>query len=215
MSGKIFFVLIAFIGSLASYAASPTENVLNESAKKAFNRQFPNSALESEIAFGDINNDGAIDFVALAHDLNNDYDDLKILVFLGTRDHHFQFYRASGSTYRHQRVSQSVYFNKKGAIFLYREGSGGCCTSWQENFHFQFRADNIVLIGAEISQFTRQHSPDDKGRSINFLTNELIDWQLTGHHRVEKKMKFPRADLLRLEQFNYEQFLSYAPKGSY
>ena len=120
MSNKIFMVLIAFIGSLASYAALPTENALNESAKKTFNKQFPNSELEGEIAFGDINNDGTIDFAVLAHDLNNDYEDLKILIFLGTRDHHFQFYRASGSTYNHQRVSQSVYFNKKGAIFLYR-----------------------------------------------------------------------------------------------
>jgi len=41
MSGKIFFVLIAFIGSLASYAASPTENVLNESAKRLSIDSFP------------------------------------------------------------------------------------------------------------------------------------------------------------------------------
>ena len=198
--------------NISSFAADPSQKDLIKLAKDALEKELFSNATDSEISFGDINKDGIVDFAALVEDPED--HELKIVLFLGDKNKSFKFYQSSGDTFKHDRVSQEVQI-KKDAVFLHRDASGGCCSHWAEDFQFKLRGNEMVLVGLEVTKLVAGDLPNDSGRSVNFITSEMVSWQQNGKHRTEKKVKFPSSELIKLGNFNYDAFTSTAPKGVY
>ena len=156
---------------------------------------------------GDINNDGVTDFVTLLYTPNkdpniapNDMGDTQIAVFLGKKEGIFSLYKLSGSTFPHERYDQRVTIGK-GFIFFYRRGGVPCCG--EEVFQFKLRAKNIVLIGSEISESVDVDQNNGFGKSINFITGDVMYWRQTMKRRKEVKAKFKPPELIKIEDFGY------------
>ena len=201
-----------FTFNISSFGADSSEHALIKLAKDALRKEFTNTGTDPEVSIGDINNDGVIDFSALVEDPTG--NDLKIVVFLGGKNKTFKLYKSSGDTFKHERVYQLVQI-KKGSIFLHRDGSGGCCSHWAEDFQFKLQNNEIALIGFEVSNFVAGDIPDDSGHSINFITSTMVNWKQKGKQRTEKKIKISPYELIKLENFTYDEFTSTAPKGVY
>ncbi len=211
MANRLLLILLTIFISASSFA-TPVEQDLIKSASDAFQKAFPKDNgqedyNEGENSLGDINNDGVTDFVTLLYTPNkdpnkapNDIGDTQIAVFLGNKEGSFSLYKLSGSTFRHERIDQRVEI-RKGSIFLYRRGGIPCCG--EDVFQFKLRTKNIVLIGSEYSEFVDLDQNNGFGKSINFITGDVMYWGQTMKKRKEVKAKFKPPALIKIEDFSY------------
>jgi hypothetical protein len=123
----------------------------------------------------------------------------------------FSLYKISGSTFRHERIEQTLEI-KKDALFLFREGGGSYAARGSERFQFKMRANDMMLIGVESTEFAVGDEPNDYNKSINLITGDVVQWRKNAKKRKEIKAKFTPPELIKLENFNYEKFTE--PKGS-
>ncbi len=207
MTNRLLLILLAIFISASSFA-TPVEQDLIKSASDAFQKAFPKDGQknynEGADSLGDINNDGVTDFVTLLYTPDkdpNERGDTQIAVFLGKKEGSFSLYKLSGSTFPHERYDQRVTIGK-GSIFFYRRGGIPCCG--EDVFQFKLRAKNIVLIGSEISEFVGDDvHQNDFGKSINFITGDVMYWRQTMKKRKEIKAKFKPPALIKIEDFSY------------
>ena len=206
MTNRLLLVLLAIFISASSFAA-PVEQDLIKSASDAFQNAFPKDGQkdynEGADSLGDINNDGVTDFVTLLYTPDkdpNERGDTQIAVFLGKKEGGFSLYKLSGSTFPHERYDQRVTIGK-GSIFFYRRGGIPCCG--EDVFQFKLRAKNIVLIGSEISESVDVDQNNGFGKSINFITGDVMYWRQTMKRRKEVEAKFKPPELIKIEDFGY------------
>ena len=208
MANRLLLILLTIFISASSFA-TPVEQDLIKSASDAFQKAFPKDNGQEDYnegadSLGDINNDGVTDFVTLLYTPDkdpNERGDTQIAVFLGNKEGSFSLYKLSGSTFPHERYDQRVTIGK-GSIFFYRRGGIPCCG--EDVFQFKLRAKNIVLIGSEISEFVGDDvHQNDFGKSINFITGDVMYWRQTMKKRKEIKAKFKPPALIKIEDFSY------------
>lgn len=179
-------------------------------AKAALERHAPSSRFHDyATAFGDLNGDGITDFVTFIGDPNysdNGVEDLKIAVFLGARGNSFNFYEVSSEIFGHERVTHGLAIERQ-SIFLHRDGSGGCCSHWVEEFQFKLRDGQLMLIGLETANNHPEGVTDpDTGVSANLITGRAIKWTGTGKSRRETKAAIPALKPVPFKEFNYDTF---------
>jgi hypothetical protein len=179
-------------------------------AKEAFERYSPGTRFHSyATAFGDINGDGITDFVTFVGDPyynDNGVENLKVAVFLGVKGNAFQFYEASLEILGHERVFHELEINGQ-SIVLHRDGSGGCCSHWVEEFKFKTRNGKLKLIGIETANTHPEGiSEPDTGMSANLLTSRVIKWTDTSKGRREKRMAVPGLNPILFRDFDYNAF---------
>lgn len=156
--------------------------------------------------FADINGDGFIDSVVLIEfEPQNEQEQRSIFmaIFVGRADGKFTFYKASGDTLQHVRVSQDVEIRDR-SIYLTRNvwaPNGGS----EELFQFRIRKDEIVLIGCEISAF--ENDGTSAGVSINFLTQKKASWTQEKTGKKWKKEIYKSGNkLIKFDEFHYLPF---------
>jgi hypothetical protein len=179
-------------------------------AKTAFERAVPKQVFHDySIAFGDLNGDGVTDFVTFIGD--PDYGDkgvenLRIAVFLGGRDDTFSLAGISSEILGHERVNHVLAIRRQ-SIFLQRDGPGGCCYHWMEQFQFKTRGGQIELIGVELqNDHVEGTAGEDTGSSANLITGQVIKWTGTGKHKHVQKTTMPNLKPVALADFNYQAF---------
>jgi hypothetical protein len=163
---------------------------------------------EQSLAFGDLNGDGITDFAASIDDPKYNHRGVKnhrIVVFFGAAGDAFEYYGSSLDVIGHERVDQTLEINK-GTLRLHRDGSGGCCSRWMEEFKFKMLNHHLLLVGFETAQYAAGDTPDDNGTSMNLLTGDVIEWGVHGKNRYEKKKPKVTTTPVTLETFDYEQF---------
>ena len=208
---RTLILVVIFLSPL--WCRAETQLSLIPIAKKAFEQYAPGRVFYyKEVSFGDINNDGVTDFVTFISEPNiNDggVENLKITVFLGSRNNTFTFYEASGDTFNHGNVSQDLEIEKQ-SIYLRRSGSGGCCSRWEEKFQFKIRQDQLMLVGLELSSSANGEDAkpkDDYGTSANLFTQKVIKWSGYGKGRTEKIINVSTLKPVALKDFNYGTFI--------
>ena len=146
---RLFLAALLLLSPLESPAQARTPSL--DEARAAFERYAPNTRFHDyDTSFGDFNGDGITDFVTFVGDSrynDNGVQDLKVAAFLGARDGTFTFHEASSNILGHERVTHVLKVRQQ-SIFLHRDGSGGCCSHWVEEFQFKMRHGRLVLIGA-------------------------------------------------------------------
>lgn len=179
-------------------------------AKAAFEKYVPtNHFHDYATAFGDVNGDGINDFVTFIgdpHYNDNGVENLKVAVFLGTSENIFIFSEASAEILGHERVSHSLEV-KNHSIFLHRDGSGGCCSHWVEEFQFKKFHNKIALVGPK----TAIYHPDgvdksDFGIATNLITGKSQGWAGTNKRSWGKATKVAGLAPVPLSDFDYEKF---------
>jgi len=205
---RVLILMILVAWSLLCTA--DTQSPLLPQAKIAFEQHVPTSRFHDyATAFGDINGDGLTDFVTFIGDPNyndNGVENLKAIVFLGTKDKTFNFYEVSSEVLGHERVSHALEI-KKQSLYLHRDGSGGCCSHWVEEFQFKIRDGHLILIGLETANYHPEGITDpDTGVSANFLTGRVIKWVNAGKSRKEKRIIAPTLKPVPFKDFDYDSF---------
>lgn len=200
-------LMLAVLISISLLSRAEAQSPLLPLAKAAFERYAPSSRFhEYATAFGDLNGDGITDFVSFVGDPyynDNGVEDLKAAVFLGAKDNTFNFYEATSEILGHERVSHSLEIRQQ-AIFLHRDGSGGCCSHWVEEFQFKIRDGRLKLIGVEMANYHPEGITEpDTGVSANLLTGQVIRWTNTGKKRREKKTAVPALKPIPFKDFDY------------
>ncbi len=203
-------LILAMLVSCSLLCRAEAQSPLLPQAKAAFERYAPSSRFHDyATAFGDLNGDGITDFVTFIGDPNyndNGVENLKIAVFLGAKDNTFNFYEVSSKIFGHERVSHELEI-KQQSIFLHRDGSGGCCSHWVEEFQFKMRDGQLTLIGLEIANYHPEGIADpDTGVSANLLTGRVIKWTGTGKNRREKRTTVPTLKPVPFKDFDYDIF---------
>lgn len=205
---RILILLLLLTWSIA--CSAETYSTLMPQAKLIFKKYNPTSRFhEYATVFGDINGDGITDFATFIGDPNyNDkgVEDLKAVVFLGTKDKTFNFYDVSLEVLGNDRVSNSLQI-KKQSLYLHRDGSGGCCSHWVEEFQFKIRNGHLTLIGLETMDIHPEGINDpDNGVSVNFLTGRQIKWGQVGKKKKKTTTVAPISEPILFKDFNYESF---------
>jgi hypothetical protein len=200
-------LVLAALVSFSLFCRAEAQLPLLPQAKDAFERYAPSSRFHDyATAFGDLNGDGITDFVTFVGDPyynDNGVENLKAAVFLGAKDNTFNFYEVSSEILGHERVSHSLEINAQ-SIFLHRDGSGGCCSHWVEEFQFKMRDGRLTLIGIETSNYHPEGTTEpDTGMSANLLTGRVIKWTDSGKNRREKKMVAPALKPIPFKDFDY------------
>lgn len=203
MKLALVFPLLAML-SLPCMAEPPSKA---EAALQAISEKFPGFTVKNMIVFGDINSDGVDDFVALVDDAKGQR---RMAVFFGKPGSGYIFHDISGDTFAHSRVYDEVEIIKT-SVFLHRDGSGGCCSHWSEDFQFKLRDGKLVLIGLETSTSSvadEQTPESNSGISANLITGDVVRWRTSETNRTEQKSKIAKRKLVTFKDFNYEGFSS-------
>ncbi len=204
------FALLIFSAFCLSSSHAEDQSQQLIQAKAAFEKYAPtNSFHDYATAFGDVNGDGIIDFVTFIgdpHYNDNGVENLKVAVFLGNSDKTFIFSEATAEILGHARVSHSLEI-KKQSIFLHRDGSGGCCSHWVEDFQFKMFRSTMSLVGLK----TATYHPDgvnksDFGISANLITGKIQGWAGTNKRSWGKATQVPGLTPVPLSGFNYDEF---------
>jgi hypothetical protein len=203
-------LILAVLAWSSLLCRAEAQSALLPEAKAAFARYAPSSRFHDDAtAFGDINGDGITDFATFIGDPNysdNGVENLKIAVFLGAKGNSFNFYEVSSEIFGHERVSHGLEI-KQQSIFLHRDGSGGCCSHWVEEFQFKLRDGYLMLIGLETANYHPEGITDpDTGVSANLIRGRVIKWTDTGKNRREKKTAVPALKPLPFKDFSYDTF---------
>ncbi|SMC25427.1 hypothetical protein SAMN02745857_02163 [Andreprevotia lacus DSM 23236] len=186
--------------------AGPAPALLAQ-AKAAFEHYAPGAHFhEDATAFGDINGDGITDFATFLGDPNyNDHgvEDVKVLVFLGAKDHTFSLLEASRALPGHERIFYVVDI-KRQSVFVHSDGSGGCCSHWGMELQFRQQASRLMLIGLEsVNVYVDGSDEQESGTSANLLTGKVIDWSGSGKARREKKRVLTGLKPVSFAEFDY------------
>lgn len=192
-------LLFCFLTSNAWASDLPTQ------ISKAVQQHFP--GIDNElVAVGDLNQDGLIDFAVITADKKLE-DHSRVVVMLATSATEFKRYAISGLIPDSPRRSPGNYLEfKKDSLFLRRTGSNGAPSDWLEAFQFKFRDQALVLIGEESATLGKGEQADHAdGKSINYLSNQVIFWRTDGTKRKELGKKFTAAPLTKLEQFDHSK----------
>jgi hypothetical protein len=149
-----------------------------------------------EIAAGDLNKDGTEDLAIILGSLNFP----QIAVLYGSPSGEYKI----GDLSRNFCTAR-YHFNvevKGQSLFVTTVHSLGPST---HTYQFKSRKDRLVLIGLEESNLENDQN-DGYGKSVNYLTNQVIYWRMNVHKRKEIKKKIPRSPLNPLNDFDCERF---------
>jgi hypothetical protein len=202
-------ILVALVLCL-SWSHAEVRSPWLAQAKAAFERYAPASRFHDDAtAFGDLNGDGVTDFATFVGDpLYNErgVENLKVAVFLGTAGNTFSFHAVSPAILGHDSVSHGLEI-KRQSLFLHRDGSGGCCSHWAEDFQFKMREGQLMLIGIELATIHPEDVKDpDTGVSANVLSGQVIKWAGSGKRRKETRQTVETLKPVPLTEFDYERF---------
>jgi len=205
---RLFLAALLLLSPLESPAQARTPSL--DEARAAFERYAPNTRFHDyDTSFGDFNGDGITDFVTFVGDSrynDNGVQDLKVAAFLGARDGTFTFHEASSNILGHERVTHVLKVRQQ-SIFLHRDGSGGCCSHWVEEFQFKMRHGRLVLIGVEMATYHPEGITEpDYGISANLITAQAKTWSGDGKKRSEKTTAIPKLGPIPFKGFDYEKF---------
>ncbi len=114
-------------------------------------------------------------------------------------------YKASSTISGNERVGHSVKI-KNGSLFFSKDGSGGCCSHWAEDYQFKMRDGDLRLIGATTMTFATDGTSDDYGSSRNLLTGAMVKWTRQGKSRTEIKSTLPLQPLVLLSSFDDDAY---------
>ena len=206
---KINYLLMLLFGFGFAHAEDNQTLVLQ--AKESLHQYAPDREFhEYAMDIGYLNSDDIPDFAAFIGDPNYNergVEDLKIVVFLGTKDGSFKFYDSSSAIFGHERVTHALTIYND-SLFLSRDGSGGCCSHWVEKFQFKMRNEKLMLIGLETASFyTEEANETDSGTSANLVTGKIMKW--TQKDQVKhsgEKTKVAGLKPVPFHEFNYETF---------
>ena len=179
-------------------------------AQKAFQaRVLDRKFHDYATSFGDFNDDGIVDFVSFVGDPNyNDHgvEDVYAIAFIGNKNGSFQYIESSGPLFGHERVSHVVRIERR-SIVLHRDGSGGCCSHWAEDYRFAMRKGRLMLVGVEtiVAHPIGEKEPD-YGTSVNWLTGDVIRWTGEGKRKRTKRSKLNHLPTLPFRDFSYDAF---------
>ena len=203
-----YLLLLLFSCGLAH--AEDTKSLVLQ-AKEALHHYAPDREFhEYAMDIGYLNSDDIPDFAAFIGDPNYNergVEDLKIVVFFGTKEGSFKFYDSSSAIFGHERVSHALTIYND-SLFLSRDGSGGCCSHWVEKFQFKMRNDKLMLIGLETASFyTEEANEKDMGTSANLVTGKIMKWtQKDQIKHSGEKTKVAGLKPVPFHEFNYETF---------
>lgn len=167
-------------------------------------KSFPKAAV-TDWKSGFINSDKLKDIAVLVTVDNNDYESPKIVaVFYGASKGGFKLTAQSPPLDSHPVRGEYLQIIRR-SLFL-KIGCDALCGNsiHSESYQFKDMNSDLLLIGEDSSDLTDPTANDDGyGRSINYLTGEVIDWTKTGKSRQETKRKFRKSALLKLSAFSY------------
>ncbi len=179
---------------------------------KAVQHHFP--GIDSEqIAVGDLNQDGLIDFAVIVPDKKQEnYSRIALMLATSTSD--FKRYAISGLIPDSSRRLPGNHLEiKRNSLLLRRTGSNGALSDWSESFQFQFRDQALVLIGEESATLGKGERADQaEGKSINYLSKQVIFWRTDGAKRKEVHKKFTIPVLTQLASFAYAKHMQLRPR---
>ena len=208
---QALLIAVFAVFSFGAYAAEVREPDNIEAIVKTI---LPEGAFsEGEPAFGDLNHDGLPDLAVLVSTGSAEAGpgpELKIFVFLANRNGGYTHFVSSEDVFPHERVHATLTI-EKGILQLNREGSGGCCSRWSEDFKFKMVNGDLVLIGTEVQSNSLGEKIDDNGASVNFLAKKVIFWRKIGKKRKEVVVALPPFELLKLRDFNYSDYDTHLP----
>lgn len=123
----------------------------------------------------------------------------------------------------------------KESVFIYLDGSGGCCEKYYYGFQFKIVGEDFILIGVEerLNGFGAKRKlgePNgyivfDYGSSINFLTRKNKVWRsqrkssadapneaIGKNYRTEKYISFSLSEPIKMGNFSYWDYLDKTKK---
>jgi hypothetical protein len=199
--------LVAFLFAGAADAATP----LSPKMADAFHKKYPNVKINpAEVAVGDLNKDGQLDFATFVGEVGSDQD-LPIAVFLAQADGSYALQAESAPVMWDPRGQRSLEV-KNQSLFLRRSGSNGCCSDWSEKYQFALRDGALVLIGEDSHQYPKGESDDESDTSVNYLTGEALFWRKLDGKRKEMRISFKQPSLMALHGFSLKTHDDQEPK---
>ncbi len=178
-------------------------------AVAALHERFPERFIDPQtLVFADFDGDGRADFAAFLGDPMSNQPDrvLRAVMFRATALGGFEFQGSTLDLPSGGNVTQ-VLAVKGGILSIDRGGSQGCCAVWRELLKFGWRGGRLRLVGVDESILASGDTPDDRGRSVNTITGDVVGWSLKDHHRTEVRSRLaPR--LAEFAGFDYDDVMA-------
>lgn len=177
------------LGLALHSALAGAEEPNRAAALAALHQRFPARFVDPKsLLFADFDGDGLTDFAAFLGDpMSNDPDRiLRVVVFRATASSNFQFLASTQDLPSGGQLTQ-VLEAEGGVLRIDRGGAQGCCAVWRELLKFRWRGERLRLVGVDESILATGDTHDDRGRSVNVLTGDVIVWSLKDHHRTERR----------------------------
>ena len=161
---------------------------IDAAALQIIRAQFPKVRVDSTSS-GTLDDSGNRYLAAVINDYDSAIDRLVLLQYGGAGWR----WVVTSKAWRWTGYRQSLHVAiKSKTVLLSMSGPGSCC-SWQsETYKFRKRGDRFALVGVE-SRDDGFSDPDgddriiayERGKSINHLSDQVIDWCVTGNANLK------------------------------
>ena len=183
MNKSVYYIV--FIATFCNIA------IINNSYSASINDTYsiPPEILPTDIAHGRIDNKKYI--AAISKKSPNNESEIKLVALESSDGKNYHVTSSSRYWSRHERHMYHVAI-KNNSIYLYLNGSGGCCSEYHATYQFKYRDGILKLIGIETRDVSldiaheTHKSKDDKtilieeARSINLSTGKIIYRNMSG-----------------------------------
>lgn len=128
-----------------------------------------------DFAIGDVDQDGILDVVAIAHYSSDGQEMESVVVLKGAASGRYLIVAESVPFASHWRRNELVSL-KKGAILLTAYGSASYVAYDSNTYSFRWRSGKCILVGLDYELGEIGGNATHR-ISANFLTNKVIEWR--------------------------------------
>ncbi|WP_074408691.1 MULTISPECIES: hypothetical protein [Aquimarina] len=191
----LFIIMILFSCNSNKEHIPIKKDVKQESSKKDFTNFITNGfeiavvQNEKKIAFGDLNQDGYQDFVAVLVNSNTNIEDadpeeVRIAIYEGSENDRYTQKALSGN------LTSAFIYNENPTLkitpLILSVSHQSMRHDYEIKFRFEKKHNDYMLIGSELNNYGNATHDGAGNTSINFLTKTKIKKLLAYDHEKEK-----------------------------
>jgi hypothetical protein len=184
------FSLVTLVGLFTNAVAANADSLQNDNpynkAYAAVDKLFAGRYFKGEIlevVAGDLNGDGIEDLAMILGSLN--YPQLAVLWGNVSGDYDLGAQSLSFCGARYQFALEI----KKNSLFATTVHTANPS---DHTYQFAFRQNRLILIGLEESNLGNEQD-NGFGKSVNYLTHQVIYWRFNKHRRIEISRNIPNS----------------------